>query len=83
MDELSRSDYLSDPNKKYPKPKNIEKMISLAATLSKDFMFVRVDFYEINGKLYLGELTFTPGAGFFRYKTPETNKLVGNMLALC
>lgn len=42
-------------------PGSFEKMKSLANIFAKDFPFVRVDFYEINGKPILGELTFTPG----------------------
>lgn len=53
-----------------PKPKNYEKMIELAEILSKDIPFVRVDFYEVDGKVYFGELTFYPGAGFEEF-TPE------------
>ena len=39
------------------RPKNLEKMISLAEILSKDVPFLRVDFYEVAGKIYFGELT--------------------------
>jgi hypothetical protein len=42
------------------KPLNLDKMIEYSKKLSEDFKFVRVDFYEVNGVLYLGELTFTP-----------------------
>lgn len=45
-------------------PKNLDKMFEFATILSKDIPFVRVDFYEVNGKLYFGELTFFPSAGF-------------------
>lgn len=46
-----------------PKPENIEKMIAIAASLSSFFPYVRVDLYNISGKIYFGELTFTPGNG--------------------
>ena len=55
------------------KPIYFEKMFEYARILSKDFKFVRVDFVENNGKLYFGELTFTPCSGFFRF-----NGLKGN-----
>lgn len=45
-----------------PRPKMLEQMLSYARVLSKDFPAVRVDFYEYNGRLILGELTFTPAA---------------------
>ena len=58
-------------------------MIEYSRVLSSDFKFVRVDFYEVGGELYLGELTFTPGAGFFKYKNHEDDIRVGDMLDLC
>ncbi len=48
---------------KFDKPDNFEEMINIAERLSKDFKFVRVDLYNINGKIYFGELTFTPRGG--------------------
>lgn len=70
------------PNIKDNKPKNLNEMFSLAAKLSEPFKFVRVDFYEIEGKVYLGELTFTPGAMVFRYKNKEDEIKIGNLLKL-
>lgn len=65
-----------------PKPKNYEKMIELAETLSKDIPFVRVDFYEVDGKVYFGELTFYPGAGFEEF-TPEIwDEILGSWIEL-
>lgn len=45
-----------------PKPKSLDRMIAYAKLLSRDFPAVRVDFYEHDGELILGELTFTPAA---------------------
>ena len=49
----------------YPltKPNNFSKMVKIAEELGKDFPFVRVDLYNINGKIYFSELTFTPAKG--------------------
>lgn len=79
--DLSRTDFKA-MKEKVKKPKTFDLMTEYSKKLSEDFDFVRVDFYEIDGKLYLGELTFTPGAGFFKYKTQEQNLSVGNMLVL-
>lgn len=49
-----------------PKPKRLEQMLQIARILSADFDFVRVDLYEVNGKVYFGELTFTPANGVFQ-----------------
>ena len=46
-------------------------MVEIAEKLSKPFVFLRVDFYEIDGILYLGELTFTPTAGIGKYEPKE------------
>ena len=42
-------------------------MLEYVRKLSTEFKFVRVDFYEIQGKIYLGELTFLPNGGFPKY----------------
>ena len=56
------------------KPKNFEKMKELAACLSKDITFLRVDFYEIEGKIYFSELTFFPCAGYVPFDPEEYDK---------
>lgn len=64
------------------KPENFEKMIIFAEMLSKDKSFVRVDFYEIYGKLYFGELTFYPGSGFIKFIPESYDNLLGSWLDL-
>ena len=49
------------------KPKNFEKMLVVAAMLSEDFPFVRVDLYNVQGKIYFGELTFYPSSGYGKF----------------
>jgi len=66
----------------YKKPAHFNEMIEYAKKLAKPFKFVRVDFYEINDKVYLGELTFVPGVGYFKYKKPEDDIKVGDFLKL-
>lgn len=58
----------ADKNFKIDKPKSLDKMFDYASKLSKGFPFVRVDLYNINGKIYFGELTFTPHAGLDKNK---------------
>ena len=65
-----------------PKPKCYDKMLSLAEKLSKDIPFVRVDFYEINGKVYFGELTFYPGSGFEEFTPRSADEWLGSFIKL-
>ena len=53
------------------KPINFDQMISIASQLSTGFDFVRVDLYNIDGKIYFGEFTFTPTAGHLKLR-PES-----------
>ena len=62
------------------KPQNFERMVQMATTLSMDFAFVRVDLYEISGKLFFGELTFTPGAGLNPFLKDEFQQKMGALL---
>ena len=79
--KYQRIDAGFDENKKWEKPKTFNKMLEYAETLSKDFKLVRVDFYEIDEKTYLGELTFTPGAGYFNF-TNNGDLILGEKLDL-
>lgn len=63
------SDYLQ--GEVIPKPKNFEYMISVAEKLSQGFPQLRVDLYNIDGKVYFGELTFTSQGGGMDFYTPE------------
>jgi len=58
-----------------PKPKNLTKMMFLAEKLSEKFHFVRTDLYNIDGKIYFGELTFFPGGGFERFYPSKYDKI--------
>lgn len=64
------------------KPMNYQKMIYFSERLSKGIPFVRVDFYEINSKLYFGELTFYPGGGFEEFTPEEWDYKLGSWLKL-
>lgn len=65
-----------------PRPKNLDKMFELASELSKGFPFVRVDLYNIDGKIYFGELTFYPDAGFDPNRLPEYDRYFGDKIDL-
>lgn len=64
------------------RPKKYDLMVELAEKLSENIPFVRVDFYEVQGKVYFGEMTFYPGAGFEEFNPPEWDKKLGDWLVL-
>ena len=57
-------------------------MIEFARKLSKDFALVRVDFYNVDGKIYFGEMTFTSASGVDVFKPAEYDLKLGEMLEL-
>ena len=54
-----------------PKPKNFENLLECASVLSKGHKQVRVDLYDIDGKIFFGEMTFTSQGGYMNYYTSE------------
>lgn len=72
----------NDLNVNIDLPKEITQMMLLASDLSKGLTFVRVDFYNYNGKIYFGEMTFFPGSGFDLLLPTEWEEKVGEMLKL-
>lgn len=65
-----------------PKPENLDEMMRCAELLSKDFPLVRVDFYDVNGKIYFGEMTFTSNGGRMAYFTQSYLNEMGDALIL-
>lgn len=54
----------------HPRPEHMEELVRYARLLSSDFPFVRVDLYDVNGRVYISELTFIPTGGYM-HLTPE------------
>ena len=69
-------------NKKIEKPINYDKMIVLAEKLSQGIPFIRVDFYEVDKKVYFGELTLYPGSGFEEFTPEEWDYKLGELINL-
>ena len=63
-------------------PKEIPVMIELSKKLSKNIPFLRVDFYVVNGHVYIGELTFYPASGFQQFEPQTADIEFGKMLNL-
>ena len=72
------------PNADTPpqKPKCFEEMKRLASLLSKNIPHVRVDFYEVNGRVYFGELTFSHWSGFVPFSPKEWDYTFGSWIIL-
>ena len=75
--------------RKYPastkiisKPQNLDLMIKLSEILSDNLPFVRVDFYEVKGKVYFGEMTFYPGSGNEPFEPKDWDLTFGNWIKL-
>lgn len=70
------------PNTEMPRnlPDSMPYMLELAKKLSKNIPFIRVDMYEVNGNVYIGELTFYDGAGFDEIKPVEWDRMMGEWL---
>lgn len=64
------------------KPESFDDMIRYAEILAKDFPYVRVDFYDINGKAVFGEMTFSPAGCLAQYYNDFGQKLLGEWLQL-
>ena len=65
--------------RKISRPASLDSMLAAAAVLGRDFDFVRVDFYEVGGRPYFGEMTFMPEAGLGKFEPFETDALLGKM----
>lgn len=59
------------------KPINFNEMKSIAGCLSKDFPHVRVDLYNIDGRIYFGELTFYDGSGYMTFNPDSFDEVMG------
>lgn len=61
------------------RPINFGKMVELATILAQGFSHVRVDFYNIEGTIYFGEMTFTNGSGLDAILPVEYDKMLGDL----
>ena len=65
-----------------PVPKGFSDMKKIASILCQGFIHVRVDLYNIDGKIYFGEMTFTNGSGFEQLYPTEYETIIGNYIKL-
>ena len=72
--------HVANPNA--PKPKYMSDMTRICRTLSKDFSFVRVDFFGTSSRFYVSEMTFAPGAGLTPYNPASFDYEMGSLWKL-
>ena len=80
--DLEDSHYTPNPIQPPALPIHLEKMVEMARLLSQNTYHLRVDFYEIAGKIYVGELTFHENAGFCSFKPDHWNRTLGDWIKL-
>ncbi|WMC92271.1 ATP-grasp fold amidoligase family protein [Kineothrix sp. MB12-C1] len=64
------------------RPENFEQMIDIARRLAGGFSHVRVDLYNVEGKIYFGEMTFTNGSGFEEIVPASADLMLGHLWKL-
>ncbi|MDG4716357.1 ATP-grasp fold amidoligase family protein [Winogradskyella marincola] len=69
-------------SKDIERPDNLNELLSVAKKLAEGFIFIRVDLYSIEGKIYFGELTFFPTSGLQRLYVERLNKELGELMHL-
>lgn len=62
-----------------PPPENFGKMLKLAKRLTKPFSYARIDFYNINGIIYFGEITFAHESGCGNFSSYQSDLWMGNL----
>ena len=65
-----------------PAPANLDRMLEISRCLSDKCAFLRVDLYEINDQIYVGELTLFPGGGFSPFYPAEWDAKIGEWIKM-
>jgi hypothetical protein len=66
----------------FDKPISLEEMLTIAKKLSSQFNYCRIDLYSVDGKVYFGEITFTPGGGFTKFTPESTSQDWGQLIKI-
>lgn len=72
----------SDETKAVMLPVHFDEMVEFAEKLAKGIPFLRVDFYEVNERVYFGEMTFFPASGLGAFEPDEWDYTLGSWLEL-
>lgn len=69
-------------DKKIVKPENYEEMVRLAEKLAEDFPHARIDFYNVDGEILFGEITFFHFSGWEKFEPEHFDTVFGSWLQL-
>jgi len=64
------------------RPDSLEEILSIAGKLASQFNYCRIDLYSVNNKVYFGEITFSPGAGFSKFHPLSVDMEWGELIDL-
>lgn len=79
---FGEADFPPIPSHHIEKPENFDKMIEIVKKLAKSKKFVRIDLYNLHGKIYFGEITFYPASGYGKFTSPEYDEKIGELIDL-
>lgn len=86
FDEKKKKLNISEMGEKYDKkiklPNEIDEMIEIAKNIAGDIPLLRVDFYDVNGKIYFGEVAFFDCSGYATYSDDSFDYTIGRKLQL-
>ncbi len=71
--------FFPNSNRNVSKPENFDEMVRVVKALSEGFPHVRVDLYNVDGKIYFGEMTFTNGKGYERIYPEKYDEELGKL----
>lgn len=73
---------VKNSEKAIARPQTLNKMKEISKILSRDIPFSRIDYYDVDGKLFFGEITLYPYAGFGEFRPSEWNEKLGDLIIL-
>jgi hypothetical protein len=80
--DIGETDYPPIPEHIEEKPQNFDEMVVIAGKSSAGTPFLRVDLYNINGKIYFGETTFFPSSGMCPFEPDSADFPLGKLIIL-
>ncbi|MBL4885362.1 MAG: hypothetical protein JKY95_12600 [Planctomycetaceae bacterium] len=79
---IVEGEFTAEQYAKYVRPENFDQMLRIAEALSQGFDFIRIDLYNLDGRIYFGEATCTPGGGLGPAKDPRFSQIRTEMWKL-